>query len=168
MRNEIWAKIDGYGDSYYVSNLGRVYSRKTKKFLKSRESHHGYQRITLYKNGIPTKYQLHRLVAFAFLPNPTNLSEVNHKDENPKNNMASNLEWCDRKRNVTYGNRIAKRSKPVFQMTASGEIIAAFPSTSEASRKTGIRQGSISNCCVGRTKSAGGYTWSFKPSITIN
>ena len=46
---------------------------------------------------------MHRLVANAFIPNPNNLPQINHKDENSKNNNVKNLEWCTQKYNNNYG-----------------------------------------------------------------
>lgn len=60
----------------------------------------GYENIKLCKNNITYHFLIHRLVAEAFIPNPKNLPEVNHKDRNVKNNCVSNLEWCDRKQNL--------------------------------------------------------------------
>lgn len=98
-------------------------------------------------------YQVHRLVAEAFIPNPLNLEQINHKDENPSNNNVDNLEWCSRIYNVNYGTgidrQVAKRSKKVIQLDLNGNIINEFNSTQEASRILGISQGLISNCCNG-------------------
>ena len=65
----------------------------------------------LYKDGKKKRYLVHRLVAIAFIPNPNNYKEVNHKDENPSNNNVKNLEWCTREYNNNYGTRNKKASE---------------------------------------------------------
>ena len=88
---EIWKIIEGY-PNYMVSNKGRVkslnYHRERKeKIMENKKTKTGYLRITLNKNGKYKTFAVHRLVAEAFIPNPNNLPEVNHKDENKQNNF---------------------------------------------------------------------------------
>ena len=93
---EIWKDIKGYEGLYQVSNMGRVKSLKRisfdgrrieEKILKYKRAGRGqYQCVGLYKNNTSKYKTIHRLVAEAFVPNPNNLPQVNHKDENPKNN----------------------------------------------------------------------------------
>lgn len=97
---EKWKSIDSFPD-YYVSNLGRVYSNKSNKFL-SPKSNNGYLSVGLSKDGIVKLKRIHRLVATAFIPNPNNLPCINHKDENPSNNTVDNLEWCTVQYNTLY------------------------------------------------------------------
>ena len=104
----VWKDIPGYEGKYQVSNTGQVKSlnyRQTgkTKILKLSTSKDGYKNIGLCKNGKRTNYQVHRLVAQAFLDNPNNYKEVNHKDENKANNTVWNLEYCDHKYNCNYG-----------------------------------------------------------------
>ena len=107
---EEWRDIKGYEGKYKISNLGRVKSLKDskgnyrEKILKHRNNC-GYLYVDLYKNSRGKTYQVHRLVAEAFIPNPNNLPCVNHKDENPSNNCVENLEWCTTKYNANYGTR---------------------------------------------------------------
>lgn len=132
----------------------------------------GYLKVILYKNGKPKSFQVHRLVASAFIENPLNLSEVNHRDENPSNNRVENLEWCTRKYNMNYGTRLEKQLanpncgikqlKPILQFTKNGELVKEYPSLMEASRLTQINQGNISSCCNGKLHSAGKYLWKYK------
>ena len=116
---EEWKDIKGYKGLYQVSNEGRVKSldhtivcdngkgvatkRQKGKIRKFTELAKGYKRVTLSKDGIEKQYSVHRLVAEAFIDNPENLPCVNHKDENPRNNIWTNLEWCTHKYNINYG-----------------------------------------------------------------
>ena len=116
---EIWKDIEGYEGLYQVSNKGRIKSlnridsrgrKVNEKILSSKPNNKGYLRVHLYKNGKRKPFSVHRLVAIAFIPNPNNLLEVNHKDENKENNTVDNLEWCNRKYNTNYGSRNERAS----------------------------------------------------------
>ena len=115
MIEEIWKPIEGYEGLYEVSNTGRVRSLdkydSMNRFLRGRilrlfTDGLGYLRAQLYSNSKRKSFLVHRLVAQAFIPNPDNLPQVNHRDENPSNDNVDNLEWCDGKYNVNYGTRI--------------------------------------------------------------
>lgn len=161
--DEIWKDVDGYEGLYKISNFGQIYSVKRKRILKLVNSHHGYKRIRLYTDSKHWKtFAVHRLVAMNFIPNPNNYPEINHKDENHSNNRVDNLEWCTRKYNVGYGERTQKTFIPVVMLTINGDFIKEFSNQVEASKETNIRQGSISNCCRGFAKTAGGYKWRYK------
>ena len=167
MMKEIWKDIEGYDGIYQVSNFGRVRSLKwgKVKFLKPIDNKYGYLIVTLCKNSISKKYKVHRLVTQAFLPNPNNLPQVNHKDENPSNNIVSNLEWCDSKYNNNYGTKNEKISKVVIQIDKNTNVIVnIFPSLMEAERQTGCSNSHICSCCKGERKTTGGYKWKYKES----
>lgn len=101
---EEWKNVIGYEGLYEVSSIGNVRNVRRNTLLKLSKNQ-GYIQVHLYKNGIRKGFKVHRLVAEAFLSNPDNLPEVNHKDGNPINNSVNNLEWCDHKYNVNYGHR---------------------------------------------------------------
>ena len=105
--------IVGYEGLYAITEDGQVWSYRRQIFLKLKTQTCGYTQTTLHKDGVRKQFLVHRLVALAFLPNPNNLPEVNHKDENKKNNHVSNLEWCDRNYNMSYGNISQKISDGV-------------------------------------------------------
>lgn len=112
---EIWKDILGYEGLYQVSNLGNVrslnYRRSGKTKLLKQGTDNGYKRVELSKNGKKKKYWVHRLVAIAFISNPNNYKEVNHKDEDKSNNNVNNLEWCTREYNNNYGTRNKRTSE---------------------------------------------------------
>lgn len=165
---ENWKEIAGYEGLYEVSDQGRVKSLKygKERIMKPLNNTWGYHQVSLCKDGHTKPLLVHRLVAEAFIPNPQGLETVNHKDEVKTNNTVSNLEWMSKRDNINYGTHNKRMqealSKQVQMLDKStGELIATFPSTIEAERITGIHQGNISTCCLGKRKSAGGYIWRY-------
>lgn len=162
---EEWRDIKGYEGLYQVSNLGRVKSlaRKTnnqygkkERLMTQKLDKDGYKRVGLNKNGKQIYYGVHRLVAQAFISNPNNYPQINHKDENKSNNKVDNLEWCDGKYNQNYGTinerRTQKLKKKVICIT-TGE---KFDSIIEASEKYNIKNKSdISRVCKGKRNYCG-------------
>ena len=165
---EIWCPIKGYEGLYEVSDKGRVKSLKfgKERIMKNIRNKDGYLSVGLRKNREQKWYMVHRLVAKTFIPNPDNLPEVNHKDEDKINNKVSNLEWCDRKYNQNYGTGIQrmaeKKSKSVLQYTKSGEFVKEWKSGMDVQRNTNYSRCDISLCCNGKLKSANGFVWKFK------
>ena len=191
MIGEIWrtAIYDGetYEGLYKVSNLGRMMNLNYRntgkaKLMKISEDTSGYLVVHLSKNGERKKSLVHRLVAEAFLPNPENLPQVNHKDEDKTNNFVflnedgtvnkekSNLEWKTPKENSNHGTRnerIAKaqindpnKSKKVLQLSLSGELIREWPSIMECARN-GFDQGAVWRCCNGKKPQYKGFKWCY-------
>ena len=168
MTEEIWCPIKGYEGLYEVSDQGRVKSLKfgKGKILKPFRNKGGYLRVGLCKNGEMKQCFVHRLVAKTFIPNPDNLPEVNHKDEDKENNSVQNLEWCTDKYNTNYGTRTQRQaeklSKPVLQLTKSGVFVREWKSTRDVERNLGFNHGNISLYCNGKRKSSNGFVWKFK------
>lgn len=183
--NEIWRDIPGFEGLYEVSNLGQVRNTKRGTIVaasKDKRNYGSYMKISLWKNGKRYNFKVHRLQALAFIPNPDNLPEVNHKDENPDNNFIwvnpdgtvdfekSNLEWCSAKYNSNYGNhgkklsRVLtnnkKKSTPVVQKL-NGIIISTYPSQAEVQRQKGFCQANINKCLKGIISTAYGYEWEY-------
>ncbi|MDT0722590.1 NUMOD4 motif-containing HNH endonuclease [Staphylococcus haemolyticus] len=107
---EIWKDVVGYEGIYEVSNKGRVRTHKDKiswskrykkwrywkqRYLKDKTPNGRDVRVTLWKDGKPNYYLVHRLVAYAFIPKIEGKNCINHIDGNPKNNNVENLEWCN-------------------------------------------------------------------------
>lgn len=166
---ENWKDIIGFEGKYQVSDCGRVkslnYGRMGKERILKQSCKAGYLSVGLCKRNKVKWYLVHRLVADAFIPNSSNLPQVNHKDECKTNNVVTNLEWCDCKYNNNYGTcrarMVAAQSKRVYQYTKEGEFVGSYPSAIEAERRTGI--GHISECCNGKLKSSHGFIWSYTP-----
>lgn len=187
---EVWKPIIGWENLYEVSNFGNVRTLHYKKpyLMHPVTDANGYKRISfvLPNSKKYKRYGVHRLVAQAFIPNPDNLPEINHKDEDKTNNHVDNLEWCTTKYNCNYGtycenisaarigmkfsdlhienlrkSHVKVQGKSVIQLSKFGDIINRFDSISDASRFLNISASCISGCCSGRLKSAGGYIWKF-------
>ena len=172
---EIWKDIAGYESLYQVSNLGRVKSlrRLTKcrggsygvvkeKILK-KSLNNGYEIVSFIKDNRHKTYSVHRLVALAFIANPYNLPQINHKDEFKSNNIAKNLEWCTHRYNINYGsfqkNKAKSNSKKTYKTSIDGEILGAYDSLKEAATANAERSGSVSNCIGGRVKTLHGFLY---------
>lgn len=97
---EIWKDVKGFEDRYRVSNLGKVWSKTSDRELKPYIINSGYQVVTLQRNGIKVKYQVHRLVAIHFCEGCRRDLVVNHIDGDRLNNQSANLEWVSQRDNV--------------------------------------------------------------------
>ena len=110
-----WKEIKGYEGKYIISNYGEVISlprlkqnNSKKQYVEPKElskninSTNGYVYVFLCNNGKYRNIRVHRLVAEAFIPNPNNLPQINHKDGNKQNNKVDNLEWCTCQENIRH------------------------------------------------------------------
>lgn len=133
MDTEVFRQIKGYEGLYAVSNLGRIYSyekyRHNGKFLKQNIRKDGYMEVGLSLNKNRKTFSVHRLVANAFVENDMNLPEVNHKDGDKANNIASNLEWV-----TSSENQIHAIKNGLQKFTEKHRVTAA-----ETCRKNGKR-----------------------------
>lgn len=143
--------------NYYITSKGQVWSNNKKGYLKLKINKYGYAYVILYNNGIPTTKMVHRLVAEAFIPNPNNLPQINHLNENKMDNCIDNLEWCNSSYNANYGTRNLRVSRSV-KCIETGKI---YYSVREASKQTGVSATSISKVCHGVRKTAGNFHWEF-------
>ena len=170
IKEETWKDIEGFEGNYRISSEGRVWSKnKTKKggFLKPAKLPNGYLLVALCRDGkIVAQPLVHRLVAVAFIPNPDNKAQVNHRDEVKTNNCVDNLEWVTAKENSNFGTRNQRvalaNSKPVLQFSPEGTFLREWVSASEVERQLGFSQGNIRSCCLGNLKKAYGFIWRHK------
>lgn len=177
---EIWKDIQGYEGLYQVSNMGRVKSLERFRYAKTIGEKdwvapvnerilkpgicRGYCQVVLNKNGTKSRFQVHRLVATAFIPNPENKSQVNHINGNKVDNRLENLEWVTPSENQIHAIKTGlvgppPQSRPVLQISLGGKFIKRWDSSKSASRELGISSGNIRSCCSGKRKKAGGFIW---------
>lgn len=105
MEKEVWKSLNGVvenGDNYSVSTMGRVKITDSGRILKHNLNTRGYHSVALSLNATKKRYRVHRLVAAAFIPNPDEKPQVNHKDGNKDNNCESNLEWATSSENIKH------------------------------------------------------------------
>ena len=114
---EEFKKIEEY-ENYEISNQGNVRNINTGRILKPRKDTDGYYDVDLSKNGIRKQFKIHRLVGFAFIPNPQNLTDIDHIDQNKTNNSISNLRWISKSNNL--------RNRPKFKNSSSKYIGVYF------------------------------------------
>lgn len=173
LTNEVWKDIPDFEGYYQASNIGRIRSvdryvndrwgnkRLLKgQIIKPQFDKDGYLRLNLNKQCKKIPKRINRIVAEAFIPNPNNLPQVNHKDENKLNNRVSNLEWCSVMYNNLYGSRKVPR---VNMYTLEGKLLNTFNSIREAARSIGkeTSKRAISQCCKYGRENAFGYKWSY-------
>ena len=178
-----------YEELYKVSNFGRILSLNYRNTGKAKlmtpfDNGDGYFQVNLWKNRKRKTCFVHRLVGEVFLPNPENKPCINHKiegDEGKKINMVffnkdgsvdekrTSIEWVTYKENNDYGThneRMAKTqsngklSKPVLQLSLSGDLIREWPSTHECGRN-GFDSSAVAKCCRGEQKTHKGFRFMY-------
>ena len=156
----IWKTINEF-PKYSVSNDGRVKNNKTGKILTPHPDSNGYLSVSLCRDGKHFTRRVHRLVAEAFIPNPLNLHDVNHKDGDKSNNHESNLEYCTRSYNMLHSSRTLgkKPRKPYVKPVVCIESGEVYANIEAAAKAVGRSSMAIRKCLNGQTKTAAGKHW---------
>jgi hypothetical protein len=116
-----FAPIEGF-ENYLVDPYGRIYSTKYKKIMRPKISDGGYLRICFCENRKKVFKAIHRVVAIAFIPNPENKSQVNHRNGIKSDNRVCNLEWSTPQENMQHSWNVGlqpKKQKKYVSLTES-------------------------------------------------
>ena len=156
---------DSMFDGYAVTNDGKVYSKKTNKFIKPSIGSKGYFQVCLTVDGKKRTVKVHRIVAETFIPNPEGKPQVNHIDGNKRNNCVENLEWCTNSENQIHSYRVIGNENhggdgwktPVICV----EMNKTYCSARAAARDTGVCVSNIIRACQKKRKTAGGFHWNY-------
>lgn len=178
--NEIWKDVEGYEGRYQVSNRGRVkrltftylakvfnkaYTQVARRehVLTGRKDKDGYFIVSLPCGKSYRNHRVHRLVATAFIPNPCNLPQVNHKNGIKHDNRVENLEWITNKGNLYHAHHVLYKEehkyyneRPVAQYDTLGNVVKEYKSASMAARELGVSKSMVSLCCL-KLKTCKGY-----------
>lgn len=174
-----------FHEGYEISNYGRLKAKENSNrnaFYKGKAhicktglNRCGYECIRITFRGKSKTFTIHKIVAIAFVDNPSSYKEVNHKNEIKTDNRADNLEWCTRSYNMKFGTGVKlgkkrmlesaffqNKMKPVNQYDMDMNFIRTFASMSQAAKSIGSKTVSdIKNCCIGKQKYAYGYKWKY-------
>ena len=170
---EEWRDIVGYEGLYQISNTGKVRSLRFGRIIELKQGikKNGYHFVILCVDNLKKSMHIHRLVGEAFVPNPNGYKYIHHKDHNPGNNNAENIEWISEE---NHRELHGIGDKSVYQYDLDGNLIKEWKSAKETGRELGINQSHISDCCRGgfydkrrnkwiNIKQYKGYRWSYKP-----
>lgn len=179
---EIWKPIPGFEGYYEASNLGRIRGvdrvverqrhaplnikgKILTQFSKPGKGTKDRFQVNMCKNGKAYSKLVSRLVASAFLPNPNNYEQVNHKDENPANNNVDNLEWCTNEYNHNYGTRNQRQAeklmKPVNMYTLNHDFIKQYNNIKSAAEDIDGDPSAITKVCKGKNKTHKNYLFEY-------
>ena len=183
---ERWLPVVGYEGFYMVSSLGRVRLLERSGFRKNGRFFYvhskikkpyltkfGYYRLRMEKNKHSKHIFVHRLVAEAFLPNPENKPEINHKNGIRTDNRVENLEWVTRSENIIHSYKFLGHKAPqlfgkdnpmckIVLKIKDGVVIQEFFGAKAAAESIGVRTDTISKVCAGKYKTCKGFVWEYK------
>lgn len=172
---EVWKKVKE-NDYYEVSNTGKIRNTKTNKVLKAHVNNSGYYYLTLYRDTIPKKYTIHRLVASNFLDKES-FNVVNHIDGNTLNNNVNNLEWTTQKDNIQHsikiGTHTSKKArealakiskKKVIQKDLNGNVLKVWDSAKDAENESEgyYSANKISTVASGKRRHHRNFIWEYQ------
>lgn len=177
---EIWKDVAGYEGLYQVSNLGNV--RSLSHVVRCKNSGFrvqpgknlkccfdgNYMHVTLFNHGVRDIQLVHRLVALAFINNPNNLPQVNHKDGNKLNNNKNNLEWCTPSANNKHAFRMGLNTPQITHYRGvlafranDGSFVGEYKSQHEAAKTLGLSVCGICSVLHNRCKTIHGYYFKY-------
>lgn len=165
-------KLKNFSNYWIFPELGMIWSLYSNRWIGSKMSN-GYWKLTMTNDdGVQCDFLIHRLIWEAVNGAIPEGMEINHLDENPSNNVISNLSCVSHLENVRYGTCIqrARNSRDYKKMAEKRSrqvgafindiLVFTFPSTMEAQR-AGYQSSAISNCCNGKRQLHKGYTWRY-------
>ena len=162
MSAEVWKDIPGYEGRYQVSNLGQIRGPRG-TLNKPFKNHGGYLVATLYNGQKQIRTGAHRLVAMAFIPNPENKPQINHRNGIRTDNRPENLEWVTCSENNLHRRRVLRggggREKRPVRCLDTGTV---YPSITEAAEATGAWLEKILLCCQGKRNRTHGLRWAYE------
>lgn len=152
-----------------VNERGEVRYKDTGKLASTSVAATGYVQVGVWYKGKSRTFNVHRLVAEAFLPNPYSLPQVNHKDEDRTNCNVENLEWCDVSYNANYGTKIEKQRrigcKPVVAIDKRTGEETTYYSLAEAGRKLSVNPDRISRALCGGRRGTLNHYWRYAEGV---
>ena len=156
--------IPGTANKYEASSDGNIRRVGANKYLSSWDDTHGYRQINICVNGKPKKIKVHKLVAMAFIPNPENKKQVNHKNGNKSDNRVGNLEWATPSENIRHAFRtgLCKSEKPILQYDSNMNLIREYRSIHAAEYEGGFNYRDVHKVLKGKCRKHGGYIWKYK------
>lgn len=155
-----WKAITRYG-TYEVSSSGLVRNIKTGRILRYYQMKNGYMTVMLCSGDGKKRFLVHRLVATSFIPNPSCLPQVNHKDGVKTNNSVDNLEWCTGSENQQHRRNILKKGLRMVKCIETGIV---YESIKSASEQNGTYIPNVVRACQNGS-TASGFHWEYVERI---